>query len=63
MKRYLLFGGPCYYPSGGWGDFMGSFDTVAECITKAKTPDGVYHSTPEWWHVIDSETGKEVAAD
>ena len=62
MKRYLLFGGLYHCPCGGWGDFMGSFATVDECRTRAKTPDGVYHSVPEWWQVIDSDTEDEVAS-
>ena len=28
MKRYLLFSHAVYYPSGGWGDFRGDFDTL-----------------------------------
>ena len=31
MKRYLVFFGSNYYPSGGMGDFVGDFDNVEEC--------------------------------
>jgi len=55
MKRYLLFGGDNYYPSGGWYDFIDSFDTAAEAQAAAEQE----HRT-EWWHVIDGTTGKTV---
>lgn len=32
MKRFLLFYNECYYPSGGWDDFKGSFNTEAEAV-------------------------------
>lgn len=32
MKRYLLFKGVDYYPSGGWEDFKGDYDSVDEII-------------------------------
>ncbi len=30
MKRFLLFAGSSYYPDGGWGDFIGHYDTEEE---------------------------------
>lgn len=30
MKRFMLFGGRIYYPSGGMNDFIGDFDTLEE---------------------------------
>ncbi len=30
MKRFVVFKFDQYYPSGGWNDFTGSFDTVEE---------------------------------
>ena len=35
MKRFLLFSGWNYYPSGGVDDFNGSFDTKEEAIRAA----------------------------
>lgn len=29
-KRFLLFDSPRFYPSGGWGDLVASFDTLKE---------------------------------
>jgi hypothetical protein len=55
MKRYLLFATVWYYPAGGWGDFQAAFDTIEEAKAAA----------PGWadsFHVIDKETGEEVAS-
>ena len=52
MKRYLLFCMESYYPNGGWDDFVGSYDTVEEARTDARR---------DFWHIIDTETLKEVA--
>lgn len=53
MKRFLLFAGEDYYPIGGWNDFLGDFDTVAE----AKGVGEGYRegSALCWWHVVDTE--------
>jgi hypothetical protein len=51
MKRYLLFTGNQYYPSGGWSDFKGSFDTVEEALIETRG---------DWWHIVDSEIGTVV---
>lgn len=36
MKRYLLFRGRDYYPSGGIDDLSGDFDTIEECIAECR---------------------------
>ena len=28
-KRFMLFAGSAYYPSGGWEDFRGYFNSIA----------------------------------
>jgi hypothetical protein len=53
MKRYILFSGDYYYPSGGWNDAKGDFDTIEEAIRVGSRAD--------WFHVIDTETWSEVA--
>lgn len=55
LKRFFLFSGDTYYPSGGWHDFTASYDTLEEAIAAAKSL-GKY----EWFHVIDSTDGEEV---
>jgi hypothetical protein len=52
MKRFLVFAGDFYYPSGGWGDF--------DSIDEAKDKLLKIHKDWEWSQVIDSETKKEV---
>jgi len=54
MKRYLLFEGFYYYPSGGWGDFVGDFDTIEEAR------DGFKLSSDGWYEIVDLEIGKVI---
>lgn len=55
MKKFLLFAGADYYADGGWNDFHGSFDTVAEAeAIAASLPED---SSGSWWHVVDALTG------
>lgn len=56
MKKYLLFAGSRFYPSGGWNDFKGDHHTHFAAIEAAANLDGI-----EWWHVVEAETGKVVA--
>ena len=41
MKRFLVFGGEDYYPHGGWGDFIDSFDTIEEAKSCAQQRFGL----------------------
>lgn len=50
VKRFLVFMYEPYYPSGGWGDFVGSYDT-AEDAEKAH---------PYADDIIDLQTGRNV---
>lgn len=52
MKRFILFAGSNYYPSGGWSDFEGSFDDLEEA-RKAGTGN-------DWHQVVDTQTWEEV---
>lgn len=58
LKRYLVLAGYHYYPSGGWGDFVDSFETIdeAEAHAKKEAPRRERH----WWHIVDSATGEIV---
>lgn len=53
MKRYLLFAGQDQYPTGGWGDFKGDFDTIEDAYQSNK-------GTIDWWEIVDSETGQVI---
>ncbi len=49
--KYKLFSGDFFYPSGGYGDFIGSFETVQECIDFVeKTPLNF-----EWSHIVEED--------
>lgn len=52
MKRYLLFAGDHYYPSGGWNDFVGSFDTAREAMEWAESK--AIKDSDDWAHVVDT---------
>lgn len=57
MKRFWLFQGDDYYPSGGMGDFCGDFDSVEE----AKELAGSSFFDDQWSQVFDCEAMKVVA--
>ncbi len=55
MKRYLLFGGEIYYPSGGWKDLLGSADSLEELMEQP------VETFIDWLHIVDtSNDGKIV---
>lgn len=54
MKRYAMFAYDVYYPSGGWGDFKGSYDTIEEAETAGK------NSGCDNFDVVDLTTGEEL---
>ena len=56
MKKYMLFEGLHYYPSGGFGDFKGTFDTIEEAISFiAPNEHDIY-----WSHIVETESGQKV---
>jgi hypothetical protein len=62
VKRFLLFSFNTYYPSGGWQDFFGSFDSVdAAKVGYSECKDDNCDERPEWAHIIDTETETIVA--
>jgi hypothetical protein len=52
MKRFLLFKGDNYYPSGGMDDFQGDFDTREEALQAAGTWDRSW----QWVQIYDCQT-------
>ena len=61
MKRFLLFTGLYYYPSGGMDDFREDFDTLEEAVAGlALFLEGVAASDLYCSHIYDTETRKEV---
>lgn len=60
-KRYALFVGDCYYPRGGWSDFVGFFDNAADAVFAVAEPEE--DCVSGWWfNVADLETGMIVAS-
>lgn len=61
MKRYLLFVVKRYYPSGGWEDFRGDFDTADAA---AMIGHELSINTPEfdgdWIQIVDTTTMKDI---
>jgi hypothetical protein len=63
MKRFLLFAGENYYPSGGMEDFINSFDSEQEAkdwynknqIAAKSNPDLEEY---EWLHIWDCTESK-----
>lgn len=57
IARFAVFYFPDHYPIGGWGDFIGSFETVEAAFVEAsKRMSEPYDNT----QVIDLQTGKEI---
>ncbi len=50
MKPFILFAGSAYYPSGGWRDYKGGFDSFEEAIKE------VTLINCDWWHIVDTST-------
>lgn len=60
MKRFLVFTGCHYYPSGGWDDYDKNFDTIEEAM------DYLTNTIPDsfdWWQIVDLQTGVKVKED
>lgn len=54
MKRFILFAGDDYYPSGGWKDFRGDFNSRDEARDEA------IRLRCDWYHIVDIEQGVKV---
>jgi hypothetical protein len=65
MKRYALFAGDHYYPSGGWHDFAGFFDSPGQAKARAsKLPREPWERADDkWWHIVDLQTGEIIEKD
>jgi hypothetical protein len=60
VKRFVLMGGSIYYASGGFEDYLGSFNTkpeaeAAQAAWHAEKGDMDHYS---WSHIGDLETGE-----
>ncbi|SDC29584.1 hypothetical protein SAMN05444678_102224 [Sphingomonas sp. YR710] len=57
LKQFALFAFNDCYPSGGWGDFVDSFDTIEEAAAHGKTLPRDIRS------IIDLRTGEDVTPE
>lgn len=62
MKRYLLFSGCDYYPSGGVEDFVRSFESPKAIEQHLRFLDEK-DEKPEWSNVLDIVTGTRYSVD
>ncbi len=54
MKRFLVFAGETYYPSGGFQDFISAHDELSQAQeTRLKS-----HSIYGWSHIVDLQSLK-----
>lgn len=71
MKRFLLFFGNVYYPSGGMEDLLSDHDTLEEALSafdeklKLELLDKFYENKDElmryrWANIYDTELRSEV---
>lgn len=47
MKRFLIFAGPDYYPSGGMGDYIAVRESLEEAISVAKS------TSCDWYNIAE----------
>jgi hypothetical protein len=66
MSLFLLFGGPRYYPHGGWDDFAFA-GTLEECKAKLASWDDFLFTADfedgllaQWLHIVDFSTRRKV---
>lgn len=60
MNQFLLFAGASYYASGGWDDFVDSFDNVEEARDYVEVAAKERPHDYDWHHIVDSNTGEMV---
>lgn len=51
MKRYLVYVGDQYYPSGAMGDLVGQADTLEEAKRLVLMHNG--NTMYKWWDIVD----------
>ena len=67
MKRFMLFQGSEYYPSGGMSDFIGSYYTLEAALNQVEQTikNDTYESLTDFWryrwaHIYDIETNEKI---
>jgi hypothetical protein len=52
-KKYIVFAYEQYYPSGGMGDIVGSFDTIEEARERGSDNDYCDIVDRDTWEIIE----------
>jgi hypothetical protein len=60
-RRFCLFGGPDYYPSGGWHDFQLSRSTLEDAKRAAEELSTGDNPKLDWWQIFDAQERRVVA--
>ena len=60
-RRFCVFAGNDYYPSGGWHDFRASRDTLEEAMRAAEELSSGEGWTLDWWQIFDLQERRVVA--
>ena len=55
MKRFSVFAGDYYYPSGGMDDFLDSFDELEVAKNYADNIKDCTNRKYDWYQIYDSE--------
>lgn len=55
MKRFIVFGGECYYPQGGYSDYIDSFESKSEALKFIKSK---VDTKCEWYQIFDDDEKK-----
>ncbi len=60
-RRFCVFAGADYYPSGGWHDFRASRDTLEQAVQAAEKLMEDEFLQYSWWQVFDMDQRRIVA--
>ncbi len=66
LKRFWLFGGIKFYPSGGLEDFKKSYDSLEEAVHDAERKEfssieySHMHDRLEWYQILDTQINEVV---
>jgi len=58
IKRFMLFAYDAFYPSGGWSDFRGSFNTLDEAVAAWVALHR--ERLLDYYQIVDLHTGEEI---
>lgn len=58
MKRFAVFIGMLYYPSGGWNDFHSSFDDLEEATSAMREEVARRDDFGPWGQIVDLTSGE-----